>query len=341
MSRLTTLGMNSNLTLNKGANYSSVFYFTETVSSWPANTVYSLYDRVIAKGYRGEQLVANVTINSGVIIDGFTFYSILHPSYISGYFRLNGTLSSITITNNGTIRGYGGNGLRGTRWTSWTSSTGAGTLSVPSTYPNGNGLTVTGAEGGDALTIYIRAINNSGGSIIPVPVTINGTGYIYGGGGGGGGGSVGIAYTGSPYVWTPTGGGGGGGGRGSNTGALWTTGGSFSIGGSFGFAAINGGSNGSNGSNGSTSAPGSGGGGGTGAGGAYGGSGGSGGGWGSAGSAGNNSYNGSGVTPANYSYISAGGAAGHAVFIYSQSGNVNVTYGGSIVSNSLGGFGNT
>ena len=116
-----------------------------------------------------------VTINPGVSVAGFSTgsYALLVPSSFSPG-------DTVTIVNNGTIQGAGGNGGAG----------GQGT-------PNASGT--PGLVGGNA--VYVNR-----------PTVITNNGNMWAGGGGGGGGGGGAT---SGRLPVPTRGGGGGGGQGN------------------------------------------------------------------------------------------------------------------------------
>lgn len=162
-------------------NCPSGYVFNVTIS---ANTAtYNVKAAAITAGWDQVQaLIATVTINSGITVYST---STATPAFASGSTFPVG--SSLTIVNNGTIMGMGGNG-----------GAGAGTvLATPPICVVGS----AGAAGGPALTVAIAT-------------TITNNGAIYGGGGGGGGGGS------SHYVvraCSSSSGGGGGGGRGYGT----------------------------------------------------------------------------------------------------------------------------
>jgi len=114
-----------------------------------------------------------VTINPGVLVSGFSTgsYALLVPASFSPG-------DNVTIVNNGTIQGAGGNGGAG----------GPGTTAGSPGLPGGN-------------AVYVNR---------PTVITNNGNMWAGGGGGGGGGGGATMGR-----VPTPTRGGGGGGGQGS------------------------------------------------------------------------------------------------------------------------------
>jgi len=182
-------------------------------------------------------------------------YALLVPSSFS-------PTDTITIVNNGDIRGAGGNGGGG----------------GPATNPGPVGSGSPGLSGGNA--IYVNR-----------PTTITNNGTVAGGGGGGGGGG-GKTFD-EPTPKTPrrsaSGGGGGGGGAGASTVGLGGSGGTAT--------APNVAAPGSPGSSGSTTTGGAGGAGGAGAGGSQGFPGASGGG---AGAAGSSATSGSGGAAGNY-----------------------------------------
>lgn len=156
-----------------------------TISSSTSN--YNLYNAAVAAGWSGNQGL-EVTIDSGVVVSGSspTVYAFSVPTGLA-------PASSITIINNGTIAGKGGNGGDG------------GYISPDPNIHNGK----PGTGGGDAL--YVAR-----------PVVMINNGAIRGGGGGGGGGGSAIptsALPGSFSAWYFGGGGGGGAGFGGIGGA--------------------------------------------------------------------------------------------------------------------------
>ena len=121
-----------------------------------------------------------LTINSGVVVGSASTgsYALLVPSSFN-------PADTVTIVNNGTIRGQGGNGGAG------------GSVVNPTVYPSS-----AGSVGGNA--VYVNR---------PTVITNNGNIWAGGGGGGGGAGLVQSAKFGN----TVYGGGGGGGAQGHST----------------------------------------------------------------------------------------------------------------------------
>ena len=163
--------------INLGSFYGSVraFTFNQTIAANTNN--YNLRAAAIAAGWdQVAPLIANITINSGVIVGSASTGSWAFDtgaSFPAG--------SMLALVNNGTIQGMGGQGGWG------------GGKHDPSS--DAWHWATGGANGGPAL----RAQH-------PISITNNGT--IAGGGGGGGGGGFGSEY------YYESGGGGGGGGAG-------------------------------------------------------------------------------------------------------------------------------
>lgn len=147
------------------------FLFNATIS---ANTLnYNLKTAAIAAGWdQAAPLSATVTINAGVSVGSS---STANPGFDTGLTFPAG--SNLSLINNGSIVGRGGNGAR---------TTGAGSNNA--SYPE-----LAGDAGGLALKVQAA-----------ISITNNGT--IGGGGGGGGGGGAN-----NPAVSSGTAGGGGGG----------------------------------------------------------------------------------------------------------------------------------
>ena len=165
----TLSGTSSGTSISFSTFYGKSNSFTYTVSSNQTN--FCMRAGAVSAGWNGSSKL-NVTINSGVIISANStgvFAMTIQGSYPNG----------VTVKNNGTIVGVGGNGGAG----------GAGSAGHP------------GTSAGPALKISSA-------------VTIcNASGVIAGGGGGGGGGAGTSFGTGCGNVYV--GGGGGGGGRSS------------------------------------------------------------------------------------------------------------------------------
>lgn len=172
-----------------------------------------------APGYSSGKTDFTLTINNGIIVSSTStgsYAMTVDTSWAAG--------DTVTIVNNGTILGRGGNG---------------GTGGQMSPFPNPNvGAGSAGGGGGPALNVN-RAITMN-----------NSSGRISGGGGGGGGGQSYVQYPEGTLNFSAGGGGGGGIGTGS--------GGPGGSGGGWGF------SSGGNGSAGTGTAAGSGGSAGTG-----------------------------------------------------------------------------
>ena len=147
--------------------------YTYTISSNQTN--FCMRAGAVTAGWNGSSALA-VTIQSGVIISSNGTGT---PAMtITGSFP-----GGVTVTNNGTIVGMGGNGGRGS--------------SLPSSHKTG----YPGSAAGTALKVLSA-------------VTFNNVGTIAGGGGGGGGGGTADYICGCSSYSQP--GGGGGGGRSSN-----------------------------------------------------------------------------------------------------------------------------
>lgn len=157
----------------------SLFIFDQTISADTNN--YNLKNAAIAAGWNEtDPLQASVTINSGVVVSSVLSTGI---AFDTGSGFPDGT--TLSLTNNGTIRGKGGNG-------------GVGGQSAPA----GNG-----EAGGTALrTQYLLSVTNNGA--------------IEGGGGGGGGGESIYCIWNQFGYWGVSGGGGGVGGAGFGLGAV-------------------------------------------------------------------------------------------------------------------------
>lgn len=171
------------------------YIFNDVVSASMNN--YNLSTRATSAGWNGTvPLIATITVNSGVYIGSTT----IGAAFVVGSLPAGSTIS---LTNNGTIAGKGGNA-------------GAGGSVSGTTFTAGG----VGSPGGLGMSISY-------------PISITNAGTIGGGGGGGGGGAAG--YTDDGGKPTPTsyraGGGGGGGGRGAAG-----IGGTNSIGGAAGTA---------------------------------------------------------------------------------------------------------
>lgn len=189
-----SLGQTSYRTLAgvaSGAISMSNFYgksntFSFTISSNQTNA--DLRTLAINAGWnQSSQLIA--TINSGVFV--YSTSTGTPALTVSGSFP-----NGVSLTNNGTIQGQGGNGGA------------AAIYNGPDayvTYPPSLTPAVAGGGGGLALSVSSA-------------ITITNNGRIAGGGGGGGGGSATRAYDGKSSYFG-AGGGGGGGGLGGNGGS--------------------------------------------------------------------------------------------------------------------------
>lgn len=238
------------------------FTFTPTITSNINN--YNLINEAIAAGWNGtSSLTANVTVNAGVTI-GSTSAST--AAFLIGSLPAG---SIVTLTNNGTIVGKGGNGGSANPAPGTVGSAGgggAGTLvGLAGTPPTligtagNNGTSTTGGTGG-ARVVYTQGVSgpqpnaninglngeNGGVGLLTNYATIvinNGT--IAGGGGGGGSGSGTIRFItpgGAPTLVITSGFGGNGGNLGQPGTAGETIVAGFAVGGNGGAAgnAING-----------------------------------------------------------------------------------------------------
>jgi hypothetical protein len=197
------------ITMANFYNGQGVFVFTSTIGT-TAN--YNLNSAMSSAGWDGvKPVLANITVSNGATVYGIGYGGT--PAFTIGSLP---TYSTVTVTNNGVIAGYGGYGA---------ATAGAGgpggvgmSISYSTTLINSNtgaifggggggggggagpeyGTARTGGNGGDAGDAIIRYANLS--------LTNNG---IIGGGGGGGGGGGSTVYDANVYE----GGGGGAGGR--------------------------------------------------------------------------------------------------------------------------------
>lgn len=147
---------------------------------------YNLYNEVSSQLGNGYNYI-NVTINAGVTISGYKISGVDYPAFtISGF---NSVRDVITITNNGSILGGGGDG-----------GDGAYAILVSGGWQAQSHTIAT--SGGDAIYATSKFILVNNGTIA--------------GGGGGGGGGRGITVTANDatYTYVILGGGGGGGGAG-------------------------------------------------------------------------------------------------------------------------------
>ena len=172
------------ISMSNGYGKANSFNFSITTNQTNANL------RTLAVNAGWDQSVAVVaTINGGVSVSG----SVAGNS--TAALTINGTWpGGITLVNNGTIRGRGGNGGAG------------GFSNGPSDAATGPGI--AGSTGGRALLVSVAcSINNASG-------VIQG-----GGGGGGGGGASSSGYSNeNNSEWTRAAAGGGGGGYSSAAG---------------------------------------------------------------------------------------------------------------------------
>jgi hypothetical protein len=166
--------------MNNLQGKSNAFAFTISSNQTDAN----LRSLAVAAGWN-QSIVVVATIGSGVVISGSVQANSTAALTIDGSWP-----GGVTLVNNGTIAGRGGNG-------------GNGRVSATGT---------AGSTGGRAL-------------LVSTGVTIQNNGTIAGGGGGGGGGGGAYAQrsTSNNDISTNAPGGGGGGGRTSNTASIGGT----------------------------------------------------------------------------------------------------------------------
>jgi len=155
-SYVTSLPANSGIPISGQLSMSSfyggtgIFYYTSTITTNYGN--YNLNSVMSSAGWDGvKPVVANITINSGVTVYGVGYGGT--PAFAIDSLP---TYSTVSVTNNGIIAGYGGYG--------------AGTAGAGG--PGGVGMSIS----------YSTTLINSS------------TGAIFGGGGGGGGGGAGPDY---------------------------------------------------------------------------------------------------------------------------------------------------
>lgn len=160
--------------MSDGHGKSNAFVFNATIS---ANTAdYNVKAAAIAAGWnQTSPLIANVTINAGVVVTASLDTNI---AFSTGSSFPDGT--TLSLVNNGSIIGKGGTGGRGS---------------------DSKGIAQNGGTGGTAFRTYY-----------PISITNNGT--IAGGGGGGGGGGGVYGYGKETTYYGGAGGGGGGAGYG-------------------------------------------------------------------------------------------------------------------------------
>lgn len=138
------------ITMANFYNGQGVFVYTATIASNYGN--YNLNSVMSSAGWDGvKPVLVNLTINSGVTVYGVGYGGT--PAFTIGSLP---TYSTVSVTNNGIIAGYGGYGA---------ATAGAGG-------PGGVGMSIS----------YATTLINSS------------TGAIFGGGGGGGGGGAGPQY---------------------------------------------------------------------------------------------------------------------------------------------------
>ena len=202
---MTTL----NTEFGGGFALSSYYRGGSFVPNTPVNAAIPTSGTIALGNFYGSQ--KNITVSLTATGNNYDVYTNRGPTYIAGIsdvvVTVPGTVGStttgayamlvpsafsptdtVTIINNGTIIGAGGNG-------------GAGGTIAPPSPPIRPGL--AGAAGGYAL--YVNR-----------PTTITNNGTIAGGGGGGGGGGLGYNNPG-PLITLVAGGSGGGGGAGATT----------------------------------------------------------------------------------------------------------------------------
>ena len=163
------------ISINTFRGASNSFTFAITANQTNAN----LRTLAVAAGWN-QSAAVQATINSGVVITGSVAGNSTAALTIDGAWA-----GGVTLINNGTIRGRGGNGGRGAGKTS---------------NSNNSYLSAVGAAGGRAL-------------LVSVACTIQNNGAIQGGAGGGGGGGA-KAFIGETQNTQWSGGSGGGGGGG-------------------------------------------------------------------------------------------------------------------------------
>jgi hypothetical protein len=166
--------------MNNLQGKSNAFAFTISSNQTDAN----LRSLAVAAGWN-QSIVVVATIGSGVVISGSVQANSTAALTIDGSWP-----GGVTLVNNGTIAGRGGNGGNGAR----------------------GGTSTAGSTGGRAL-------------LVSTGVTIQNNGTIAGGGGGGGGGGGAFAQrsTSNNDIFAFASGGGGGGGRTSNTASIGGT----------------------------------------------------------------------------------------------------------------------
>jgi len=242
------------------------FAFTAIIS---ANTnSYNLSTRMTAAGWNGTSpVIANVTINSGVIVSSTasTIAAFLVGTYAAG--------STVNITNNGIVAGlFGLGGRAGSGGVNANGKTGgtAFQIGTPTTITNNNlisGGGGGGGVGGDVIASFCQGTGGGAGGtggtaiLMTANLTLVNNSLIAAGGGGGG---AGASYkTGDANGSFSAGGGSGGGGQaysGGNRGQIGTS--NANGGCSYGFSSDTA-RNGVAGTNGSYAGPGGGGAGGT------------------------------------------------------------------------------
>jgi len=189
-----------------------IFVFNQTISSDTAN--YNLNSAMTAAGWDGsKRVIATVTVNSGVTVYGSGAVGFTVGSLPAS--------STVNITNNGTIAGYGGGGGG-----YWNLAGGAGGVALAISYATtmtNNAYILGGGGGGGAGaaneyygTAKEGAAGGAGGAAIQIYANLSMTnsGVIGGGGGGGGGGGTNQFYNCGTMLYV-----GGGGGAGGRTGS--------------------------------------------------------------------------------------------------------------------------
>lgn len=180
--------------MTKGFNQEPTGTYTANliISSNTAN--YDIRAACIADGWNGtDDLVANVIINSGVIVYSTSVSTFAIDTNSSGSFPASYTLE---LTNNGQVIGKGGDGGDGADAWAYSNGTDGGTTAT------------AGTAGGDAIRARCS-----------ISITNNGTIWAGGGGGGGGGRAT---HSSGGYGGACAGSGGGGGMCSGGAGAIGT-----------------------------------------------------------------------------------------------------------------------
>jgi hypothetical protein len=171
-----------------------MFTYTETISVPTSN--YNLRDKLTTAGWNGtDDVNVDITINPAIVV-----YSAATPTAAFTLSPALPALSTVTLTNAGTIVGKGGAGGSGGDVTLNAAVPGPKFSTYPATFANG----AAGSAGGRGMTIAS-------------PITINNSGGVIAAGGGGGGGGKAYATT-NPLgqYGAVVGGSGGSGGGGSS-----------------------------------------------------------------------------------------------------------------------------